>query len=75
MESHSRVLICDLVIKDQNPDPGQLLRDINMLLIGGKERSLKQWEELLGPEGFRIVQVHGGDAAPMCILEVVYEVK
>jgi hypothetical protein len=75
MESHSRLLICDLVIKDQYPDSGHLLRDINMLLIGGKERSLEQWEELMGPEGFRIVKVYGNEAAPMRILEAVYEGK
>jgi hypothetical protein len=69
----SRLLICDLVLPDKNPDEGKVLRDINMLCIGGKERSLKQWESLLGRGGFRILKVWGTEGAFSQIVEAVLD--
>jgi len=70
---NSRLLICDLVIPDQNPDAGQLLRDMNMLLIGGKERSITQWRTLLGEVHFQINQIYGSEKPDSSIIEVVYK--
>lgn len=58
-----KLLITDLVLPDHSPPPGLVLRDINMLVIGGKERSLSQWEKLLGDGGFKIIGVHGQHGA------------
>jgi len=33
---HSKLLICELVLADQNPEPVRVIRDIKILLIGGK---------------------------------------
>ncbi|CZR60091.1 uncharacterized protein PAC_09986 [Phialocephala subalpina] len=60
-----KLLIIDLVLPDHSPPPGLVLRDINMLVIGGKERSLSQWEKLLGEGGFKIIGVHGQDGMPV----------
>ena len=75
MKGHptSRLLICDLVLPDHNADTGKVLRDINMLLIAGKERSISQWNSLLGQEGFKIVKVHGLGNMNSSIIEAVYE--
>jgi hypothetical protein len=71
--SKSRLLICDLVLPDHNPDAGKVMRDINMLLIAGKERSISQWNSLLGQEGFKILKVHGLGNVNSSIIETVYE--
>jgi hypothetical protein len=72
--SHSRLLISELVIPDRNPDPARILRDMTMLVIGGKERTLSQWRSLLGQAGFKILQVYGMDHANASIIEaVLYE--
>jgi hypothetical protein len=39
---HSQLLISELGLPDRNPDPAKILRDMTMLVIGGKERSLAQ---------------------------------
>jgi hypothetical protein len=54
-----KLLITDLVLADRSPPAGFVLRDINMLCVGGKERSLSQWKTLLEAGGYKIVNVHG----------------
>jgi O-methyltransferase domain len=71
--SHSRLLICDLVLPDRAPDTDKVLRDLNMLVIGGKERSLSQWSSLLGQAGFKIVKVHGEDMPNSSIIEAAFD--
>lgn len=70
---NSRLLICDLVLSDQHPDAGKVLRDINMLCIGGKERSLKQWASLLSKGGFKTVKVWGEEGDFSQIIEAVLD--
>jgi hypothetical protein len=57
---NSRLLICDTVVDDQKPKFGNSARDINMILVAGKERSEKQWRELLESEGFHLEKIWGG---------------
>lgn len=71
--SHSRLLICDLVLPDRNPDMRKVLRDIHMLLIAGKERNIEQWHRLLGQGGFRILKIHGINNANSSIIEAVLD--
>ena len=73
MKGHpgSRLLISDLVLPDSNPSPSAVLRDINMLCIGGKERNVAQWEKLLGDGGFKIVKIHGFGHSHASIIEAV----
>jgi hypothetical protein len=67
----SRLIIIDMVLEDQNPNPDKVLRDINMLLIGGKERSKSEWRTLLGQAGFEILDFYGLDSANSNIIEAV----
>jgi hypothetical protein len=69
MTQNSKLLICDFVLEDVNPPNVQALRDVNMLAIGGKERSSSQWKELLANAGFEIVKVYGGDGGLNGIIE------
>ena len=70
---HSRLLISELVIPDHNPDAAKVLRDMTMLVISGKERSLTQWHGLLGQAGFKILRVCGMDHANASIIEAVLD--
>ncbi|KAI9693283.1 MAG: hypothetical protein M1822_005279 [Bathelium mastoideum] len=70
MNGHdSRLLICEAVIDDNNPAERHVLQDINMLLLSGKERSMKQWEDLLAKEGFDVVKYYGVDGRTHSIIE------
>jgi hypothetical protein len=69
----SRLLISELVIPDRNPDPAKVLRDMTMLVISGKERSLAHWHALLGQAGFKILQVYGMDHENASIIEAVLD--
>lgn len=70
---HSKLLICELVLADQNPEPARVIRDINMLVIGGKERNLFQWDDLLRKAGFKIVKVYGMGDPNSSIIEAVLD--
>lgn len=67
----SRILISDLVLPDQKADSSKALRDLNMMQIAGKERSLKQWTRLLDEAGYCISQIHGLQNQGNSIIEVV----
>ena len=70
MRGHdSRLLICETVLEDDKLSPTNVMRDINMLAIGGKERSVKQWEELLRSENFGIEKFHGLDGKMSAVIE------
>ena len=71
--AHSKLLICELVLADRDPEPAKVIRDINMLVIGGQERNMIQWNALLKKGGFRIVEVHGVGAENSSIIEVVLD--
>jgi hypothetical protein len=68
---HSKLLICEIVLKDQYPEPMSVMRDINMLLIGGRERNLFQWNALLTKAGFKVLKVHGVGGENSSIIEAV----
>ncbi|KAE9382157.1 S-adenosyl-L-methionine-dependent methyltransferase [Stipitochalara longipes BDJ] len=75
MKGHpsSRLLISDLVLPDSNPSPSAVLRDMNMLLIGGKERNVAQWDKLLSDGGFKILEIHGLRHSHASIIEAVLD--
>ena len=70
---HSKLLICEIVLPDQYPEPAKVIRDITMLLIGGQERNLFQWNALLTKAGFKILKVHGVGGENSSIIEVVLD--
>lgn len=66
----SRLFVLDAVIEAGNaPDFAKLL-DLQMLVLlpGGRERTLPEWEAMLGEEGFALERVVP-TAAPIAILE------
>ena len=67
----SRLLIHDWVVRDVNPQSVACMVDWNMLLYlkGAKERSLKQWQELLNSVGLDIVQVWSADFDAQSVIE------
>ncbi|KAL9093042.1 MAG: hypothetical protein Q9165_004180 [Trypethelium subeluteriae] len=70
MRGHdSRLLVCETVLRDEQPNARDALRDINMLVIAGKERSVKQWDDLLQSENFVIETIHGLDGRMSAIIE------
>lgn len=69
----SRLLLCELVLPDRNPTIGQVLRDMNMLVIAGKERNKLQWRKLLGSAGFKIMGYYGLDSPNSSIIEAVLD--
>ncbi len=71
--THSKLLICEIVLPDQYPEPMTVIRDINMLLIGGQERNLFQWNALLTSAGFKILKVHGVGGENSSIIEAVLD--
>lgn len=71
MGRSSRLLICEVVVPDHNPHTRKVLRDMNMLLVGGMERSETQWKSLLAADGFRIKQIYGLQNANNSFIEAV----
>jgi hypothetical protein len=70
---HSKLLICDLILADQYPERARVIRDMNMMVLGGKERSLGQWHDLLGKAGFKILKVYGVGDVNSSIIEAVLD--
>ncbi|KAF2093546.1 S-adenosyl-L-methionine-dependent methyltransferase [Rhizodiscina lignyota] len=69
--SHSKLLICDLVLPNRNPSAGFCLRDMNMMTIAGKERAEMQWRSLLDQGGFEIMQIISCDGGNFSVIEAV----
>ncbi len=71
MNPDSKVLIIEMVVPEGNePSPSKIL-DIQMLMFtGGKERTAKEYAELLDKSGFRMTQVVPTHS-PMQIVEAV----
>jgi len=64
LPDEGRVIVCDAVLPvagNLTPEvaPGVFL-DTLMMLIGGKERTQAQWEDLAAKSGFRVAEVVGG---------------
>ena len=56
---NSKLLICDIVLTDTQPDTQKVLYDINMFFMAGKERSVKQWHAPVEGTEFRIERIIG----------------
>ncbi|KAH6708912.1 O-methyltransferase-domain-containing protein, partial [Leptodontidium sp. MPI-SDFR-AT-0119] len=66
----SRLLICDLVVGQMaSTQPYKALRDMNMMIMAGRERTVTDWEALLGKEGFRIVHIWGVENCGNSVIE------
>jgi SAM-dependent methyltransferase len=64
-----RLLLMEFVVPEDNePHPGKLVDLWLMLLVGGKERTERQYAELLAAAGFELVRVTP-TASPLSIVE------
>ena len=72
MGSTSRCLIAEIIIPvrtEVGEDMGAYWMDMVMLGIGGKERSLKEFEAILEPAGLRLVEVWNAEVGAQAVLE------
>ncbi|KAF2231480.1 S-adenosyl-L-methionine-dependent methyltransferase [Viridothelium virens] len=55
--SYSKLLISNIIMKDDQPPLRQLDMDITMLVLsGGSQRTEEEWTKLVDPVGFRIIK-------------------
>lgn len=73
MAEDSRLLIQEDVL-DNPPHQWAAYLDFMMLGFGGKQRTLKNWEQLVGSVGLRIASVTRGEG-PWKSLSVIEAVK
>jgi hypothetical protein len=70
MEKHSRLLIIETVLDEQNQSSFGKMTDILMMVaVGGLERTRRQWLCLLETAGFRIRKIHP-TITPHSLIEV-----
>lgn len=66
----SRLLICDLVVGEMaSMQPRKALRDVNMMIMAGRERTVADWEKLLQEEGFKVVKIWGENNPGNSVIE------
>ncbi|KAI9903456.1 hypothetical protein N3K66_002808 [Trichothecium roseum] len=68
MADDSRVLIVEEVMQDP-PLPFAVASDIYMATIGGKERTLKNFEAIASRSGLRIVKAHPSVGSDVAVIE------
>ncbi|KAH8820847.1 S-adenosyl-L-methionine-dependent methyltransferase [Xylogone sp. PMI_703] len=74
MAPTSRLLIGEMVVPESpenQPDKTVYWMDLCMLVIGGKERSQKEFESLLATVGLRLVKIWRSKAGVQCVIECV----
>jgi hypothetical protein len=66
--SNGKLLVVDYVIAPPNaPDPAKLM-DLEMLMIGGKERTEPEWRALFTAGGFNLQRIVPTPIG-MCVIE------
>lgn len=59
MKSHSTLLIAEQVIPDHHqPHTNKTMDIVMMTLVGGRQRTITQWQELVETEGFMLTQAY-----------------
>jgi hypothetical protein len=69
MSPTATLVIVEKAIPEGNEPEFAKLLDINMLAIGGKERTLAQYQELFSAAGLRLVK-HHATPGPIDLIEV-----
>lgn len=70
MAPDSKLLVCENVLQSP-PDLFGAWGDMAMLSVGGKERNMAGFEDILGKAGLKINKVSGTPATPVRVLECV----
>ncbi|KIX03206.1 uncharacterized protein Z518_06758 [Rhinocladiella mackenziei CBS 650.93] len=75
MNSNSRILIDEVILPDVNAHWQAAVGDISMgIMIGGKERTKRQWEALIAQSGLRLSHIHSYNAI-QCNSVIVLELQ
>lgn len=64
MNEYSRVLIADMVLPDINCPRDLAMQDLNMMSLGGMERSESDWRRLLESAGLSLRKVWLNEDGP-----------
>lgn len=70
MAADSKLLIVDHVMNDP-PSPQAASSDLFMACLGGKERTLRNFEEITAKTGLKIVGVHRNEGTDAAVVECV----
>ena len=69
MDARSRILISDNVVPEQGAPRSVALQDINMMCLGGMERTQSQWKDLLEGVGLIMTKVWMSDRSLHSVVE------
>lgn len=61
-----------MVVDEENPNRTHILRDINIMTIGGKECTRNDWVTLLGEAHYDILEAHPVEVGGARLIEAVY---
>ncbi|KAK9784077.1 putative O-methyltransferase [Seiridium cardinale] len=64
MDDYSRVLIADMVLADVDCERDLAMQDLNMMSLGGMERSESEWTSLIESAGLVLRKVWQNDQGP-----------
>lgn len=69
---HSRLLIHEFVLSDDNCGPREASIDLMMMTVcDGKERTESDWHELLSKAGFKIEKIHRAEVGTAAVIEAM----
>lgn len=63
----SKLLLADLVLPEANTGMQEAIRDFTMFPIGGMERTVSQWRQLLATNGLEIKKIWRGSEPEACV--------
>ncbi|ROW17151.1 hypothetical protein VPNG_01336 [Cytospora leucostoma] len=63
----SKLLLADLVLPEANTGMQEAIRDFTMFPIGGMERTVGQWRQLLATNGLEIKKIWRGTEPEACV--------
>ncbi|KAK5655126.1 hypothetical protein OQA88_6025 [Cercophora sp. LCS_1] len=67
-DERARVLIMDQVVSDP-PTPPNAAADMVMFNIGGKERTVRMFDHIVGEAGMRVVKIHRREGTEVGVVE------
>jgi hypothetical protein len=70
-ELPSRLVIAEQILPNKGVTNESALVDMLMMTFTGMERTEKQWQELLGYAGLKVVQFHRAPGMPFGAIEAV----
>lgn len=65
----SRLVISEIVIPPTNADVETAWMDITMMVLSGRERTEKQWRNLLDLSGLKLKKIHLGPGTNYAAIE------